>query len=145
MTSWHGGIGSVVSRCTLLSLRAGNPPVTGGFLVQNAYKSEIWWFLCGEPELATEQTINTPVKWYASTSMRTQPNEMTWTQIARFMGPTWGPSGSCQPQMGPMLAPWTLLSMELLCTGVIRGPSIRSSSQGLILSTWHNFNPSIDI
>ena len=33
-----------------------------------------------------------------------------WTQIAKFMGPTWGPSGSCWPQMGPMLAPWTLLS-----------------------------------
>ena len=27
-----------------------------------------------------------------------------------FMGPTWGPPGSCRPQMGPMLAPWTLLS-----------------------------------
>ena len=26
------------------------------------------------------------------------------------MGPTWGPPGSCRPQMGPMLAPWTLLS-----------------------------------
>ena len=25
------------------------------------------------------------------------------------MGPTRGPPGSCQPQMGPMLAPWTLL------------------------------------
>ena len=23
------------------------------------------------------------------------------------MGPTWGPSGSCRPQLGPMLAPWT--------------------------------------
>ena len=32
------------------------------------------------------------------------------TQIARFMGPTWGPPGSCRPQMGPMSAPWTLLS-----------------------------------
>ena len=31
-------------------------------------------------------------------------------QIARFVGPTWGPPGSCRPQMGPMLAPWTLLS-----------------------------------
>ena len=30
--------------------------------------------------------------------------------IAKFMGPTWGPPGSCRPQMGPMLAPWTLLS-----------------------------------
>ena len=26
------------------------------------------------------------------------------------MGPTWGPAGYCQPQVGPMLAPWTLLS-----------------------------------
>ena len=34
------------------------------------------------------------------------------TQIARFMGPTWGPPGSCRPQMGPMLAPWTLLSRQ---------------------------------
>ena len=33
-----------------------------------------------------------------------------WSQIAKFMGPTWGPPGSCRPQMGPMLAPWTLLS-----------------------------------
>ena len=24
------------------------------------------------------------------------------TQIARFMGPTWGPPGSCRPQVGPM-------------------------------------------
>ena len=31
-------------------------------------------------------------------------------QIAKFMGPTWGPPGSCRPQMDPMLAPWTLLS-----------------------------------
>ena len=32
------------------------------------------------------------------------------TQIAKFMGPKWGPPGSCRPLMGPMLAPWTLLS-----------------------------------
>ena len=31
-------------------------------------------------------------------------------QIARFMGPAWGPPGSCRSQMGSMLAPWTLLS-----------------------------------
>ena len=31
---------------------------------------------------------------------------------AMFMGPTWGPPGAnrCGPQLGPMLAPWTLLS-----------------------------------
>ena len=32
------------------------------------------------------------------------------TQITRFTGPTWGPPGSCRPQVGPMLTPWTMLS-----------------------------------
>ena len=27
--------------------------------------------------------------------------------IARFMGPSWGQTGPCRHQMGPMLAPWT--------------------------------------
>ena len=36
------------------------------------------------------------------------------SQIAKFMGPTRGPPGSCRPQMGPMLTPWILL------TGVTR-------------------------
>ena len=31
------------------------------------------------------------------------------TQIAKFMGPAWGPPGSCRPQMDAMLASWTLL------------------------------------
>ena len=30
--------------------------------------------------------------------------------IARFMGPTWGPSEADRTQVGPMLALWTLLS-----------------------------------
>ena len=30
--------------------------------------------------------------------------------IARFMGPTWDPSGADRTQVGPLLAPWTLLS-----------------------------------
>ena len=33
---------------------------------------------------------------------------------ARFMWPTWGPPRSCWPQVGPMLAPWTLLLGVLL-------------------------------
>ena len=36
----------------------------------------------------------------------------TQTQIAKIMGPTWGPSGSFRPQMGPMLALWSLLSED---------------------------------
>ena len=34
----------------------------------------------------------------------------TTTPISRFMGPTWGPSGADRSQVGPMLAPWTLMS-----------------------------------
>ena len=30
--------------------------------------------------------------------------------ITRLMGPTWGPSGADRTQVGPILAPWTLLS-----------------------------------
>ena len=30
-------------------------------------------------------------------------------QVAKFMGPTWGPPGSCRPQIGLMLDIWTLL------------------------------------
>ena len=32
------------------------------------------------------------------------------TLIGRFIGPTWGPSRADRTQVGPMLAPWTLLS-----------------------------------
>ena len=43
------------------------------------------------------------------------------SQIAKFMGPTWGPPGSCRPQMGPMLAPWILLSgMRFRCMSYIK-------------------------
>ena len=44
--------------------------------------------------------------------MTWQAKAMLWegSQIAKFMGPTWDPPGSCRPQIGPMLAPWTLLS-----------------------------------
>ena len=33
-----------------------------------------------------------------------------YTLITTFMGPTWGPSGAHRTQVGPMSAPWTLLS-----------------------------------
>ena len=31
------------------------------------------------------------------------------SQRAKFMAQTWGPAGSCRPQLDPMSAPWTLL------------------------------------
>ena len=53
-------------------------------------------------------------------------NDCSWPQwvcsiagialIARFIGPTWGPSGADRTQVGPMLAPWTLLSGRVKLT-----------------------------
>ena len=37
-------------------------------------------------------------------------------QITRFMGTTWDPSGADRSQVGPMLAPWTLLSGSISST-----------------------------
>ena len=38
------------------------------------------------------------------------------TLITRFMGPTWGPSRANRTQVGPMLAPWILLSGKFTTT-----------------------------
>ena len=40
------------------------------------------------------------------------------SQITRLMGLIWGPPGSFRPQMGAMLAPWTLLSGMLWCISI---------------------------
>ena len=56
------------------------------------------------------------------------------SQIAKFMGPTWGPPGSCRPQMGPMLAPWTLLSGLLAKPGSNQHYLSIGSSNGLATS-----------
>ena len=37
--------------------------------------------------------------------------------MARFMGPAWGPYGADRTLVGPMLAPWTLLSGDIPLTG----------------------------
>ena len=47
-----------------------------------------------------------PMKW----PWRLWMYQLGTPQIARFMGPTWDPPGADRTQVGPMLAPWTLLS-----------------------------------
>ena len=42
--------------------------------------------------------------------IRQTASNISTSLIATFMGPTWGPSGADRTQVGPMLAPWTLLS-----------------------------------
>ena len=49
--------------------------------------------------------------YYHYSNSSTKPRGFTkHSLIAGFMGPTWGPSGADGTQVGPMLAPWTLLS-----------------------------------
>ena len=55
------------------------------------------------------------------------------SQIARFMGPTWGPSGADRTQVGPMLAPWTLLSEMRMSESETRHPFLKQMS---IMSKW---------
>ena len=57
--------------------------------------------------------------WYQSSCAIKSPpaSFVCWditSQTGKFMGPTWGPSVSCRPQMDPMLASWTMLSETTL-------------------------------
>ena len=45
---------------------------------------------------------------------RNNPCAYLLTQIAMFLRPTWGPTGSCRPQMGPTLAPMNLAIREVV-------------------------------
>ena len=48
--------------------------------------------------------------WKGSNDRDRHIFEVILFPIARFMGPIWGPSGADRTQVGPRLAPWTLLS-----------------------------------
>ena len=64
------------------------------------------------------------------------------SQIAKFMGPTWDPPGSCRPQMGPMLVPWTLLSGLLAYKSCRTMPRCVLSQYPLCMISlpWHDIN-----
>ena len=60
------------------------------------------------------------VRTWGHQDMKTISTLLTFCEpplIARFMGPTWGPSGADRTQVVPMLAPWTLLSGHLVVNG----------------------------
>ena len=61
---------------------------------------------------------------------------------AGFMGPTWGPSGADRTQVGPILAPWTLLAgicwTEFVQTPQLWHPSIQEAK--LIIHGMHTSN-----
>ena len=55
---------------------------------------------------------------YPEQLARSRGSSRSITLIARLMGLTWGPSGADRTQVGPMLAPWTLLS-GYTCNGIL--------------------------
>ena len=61
--------------------------------VVSAKESLIFWW---SEQLPRAIILNKQVTWMMC---------KWYTQIARFMGPTWGSPGSCRSQVGPMLVP----------------------------------------
>ena len=59
------------------------------------------------------------------------PTDLMDTQISRFMGPTWGPPGAVRTQVGPMLAPWTLLCGYALTRWCCQYPSLTTYSTAI--------------
>ena len=51
--------------------------------------------------------------WHFNSRVTALSVQQSTALIARFMGPTWGPPGADRTQVGPMLAPWTMLSGSL--------------------------------
>ena len=65
------------------------------------------WVITSHSKKTIDVIINPRPTLSRSLSSKEVPCVLS--QIARFMGATWGPPGSCRPQIGPVLAPWTLL------------------------------------
>ena len=62
------------------------------------------------------------------------------SQIARFMELTWGPHGSCRPQVGPILAPWILLSGMLIFPRTVTTDNSQLLHEGEMWDIIHECN-----
>ena len=97
--------------------------VTHGHLIKHrqiakpAYLTYVLWMqVCQKsapdsPDQRRSENFDPVEKRQISTHGPVKNAQIIWADASqpRFMGPTWGPPGSCRTQMGPMLAPWTLL------------------------------------
>ena len=78
-------------------------------LISTVFNSVFMLITNKTPQLS----ISYPLSWESTEVMFSISSVPS--QIAKFTGTTWGPPGSCRPQMGPMLATWTLLSGLWFC------------------------------
>ena len=85
--------------------------------------SHYWTVLCEPMNMVCVQgryitwiwiVLQSPRNFKVKSRERSSTHNLTL--IARFMGPTWGPSWVDRTHLGPMLAPWTLLSwIHFIC------------------------------
>ena len=104
------------SKLHVTGLCGGNSPVTGEFPAQrasNAKNVSIWWRHHIFSSRASVWRKRTTRGARGGVSQWRMGHRVWWLVgilIARFMGPPWGPPGADRALVGPMLAPWTLLS-----------------------------------
>ena len=98
-----------------------------------------WWiwintlceFIMNDCTTTTKQSTTKPCAYFLGYTVASpwpwcsvsQTYHNRASQIAKFIGPTWGPPGSCRPQMGLMLSPWTLLSGQLVWANIVKNIS----------------------
>ena len=68
------------------------------------------WRRPGDKPLSEPMMVSLLMHICVTRPQRVNARSAAATLIARSMGPTWGPSGADRTQVGPMLAPWILLS-----------------------------------
>ena len=66
------------------------------------------WYVCSQWLVHMKTVINKIS--YPQSNMNVFNDSHPHTLIARFMGPTWGPSGTDRTQVSPMFVTWTLWS-----------------------------------
>ena len=75
-------------------------------ILLNYCQSGFEWLACWSQQWVVTGEILPPTPETAKLASISGSNFFITTLIARFMGPTWGPSGADRTQVGPMSAPW---------------------------------------
>ena len=151
---WRGLLpASFSNKCCKTTLSQGNCGQTITMLlssrVQNAIMIVAYWItrkwssamvtdeLSYKPDISN--SLVTYLQWF-TVLVTKRWTQRTNSQIAKFMGPTWGPPGSCRPQMGPMLAPMNL-AIRVSYVKIVRFATSLGISAMSLLNTgswrWH--------
>ena len=83
------------------------------------------YLLWADPVITDTVNLTSDVSHQRNICLRDFVHQGIISQVAKFMGPSWGSPGTYRPQMGPMLAPWTLLS------GIVRRLDVWKSRDSL--------------